>query len=411
MQFWLVAVGLWLAFELVERLRTLLIVLLVALFLSLALEPWVDRLERRGISRGAGTALAFLVLIAGVALFVSAMGALLASQIIELVDQLPNRILATQRWLDERFDVQIETDQLVEQFRQDGRAAQWGTAVAGNLLDFGTAALGVLFQVLTVLLFTFYLTADGPRFRRTICAALPQGRQREVLRIWELATDKTGAYLSSRLILALTATALHWAAFTVIGLPSAAALAVWVGVLSQFVPVIGTYLAGVLPMIVALGGEPIMALWVLIVIAVYQQVENYLLLPRITASTLAIHPAVAFGAVIVGASLLGPIGAILALPAAATVVAIVSASVAQHEVVESHLLSAPDEPDDLLDEEHTVEDHLPRDDGRAVETRRPVAEPLPIDEHGLGRQPLRGQPRADPVVDEPTAVDERRERA
>lgn len=410
MQFWLVAVGLWLAFELVERLRTLLIVLLVALFLSLALEPWVDRLERRGVSRGAGTALAFLVLIAGVVLFVSAMGALLASQIIELVDQLPNRILATQRWLDERFDIQIETDQLVEQFRQDGRAAQWGTAVAGNLLDFGTAALGVLFQVLTVLLFTFYLTADGPRFRRAICAVLPQDRQREVLRIWELATDKTGSYLSSRLILALVAAAFHWAAFTVIGLPSAVALAIWVGVLSQFVPVIGTYLAGVLPLIVALGGEPILALWVLIVIAVYQQVENYLLLPRITATTLAIHPAVAFGAVIVGASLLGAIGAILALPAAATVVAIVAASVAQHEVVESHLLAPPDEPEDFLVEGHTIDDHLPGEDDRAVETGHEVGEPLPIDDQVVGRQPLRAKPPADPVH-QPTQVDERHGRA
>jgi predicted PurR-regulated permease PerM len=109
------------------------------------------------------------------------------------------------------------------------------------------------------------------------------------------------------------------------------------------VPVIGTYLAGVLPLVVALGVEPILALWTLVVILVYQQIENYVLLPRITANTMAIHPAVAFGAVLVGASLLGAIGAILALPAAATVAGFVSVYVARHEVVESRLLPIPDD--------------------------------------------------------------------
>jgi predicted PurR-regulated permease PerM len=347
-QFWLVAVALWLSYELIERIRTLLIVLLVSLFLSLALEPWVDRLERRGIRRGLGTGLSFLVLLAAAGAFVSAMGALLATQINELVNQLPNRIESTRLWLDERFNIQVETDALVDQFRQDGRAAQWATAVAGNLLDFGTAALAVLFQILTVALFTFYLTADGPRLRRTICSVLPPERQREVLRVWELATDKTGAYLSSRLILALVSGVFHWLAFTLIGLPWAVALGAWVGVLSQFVPVIGTYLAGVLPLVIALGDEPVLALWVLGVIVVYQQLENYVLLPRITATTLAIHPAVAFGAVIVGASLLGPVGALLALPAAATVVAFISAYVSRHEVVESRLLARKARPEPVV---------------------------------------------------------------
>jgi predicted PurR-regulated permease PerM len=338
LQFWGVGLGLWVLVLLIRELRTLLIVLLLSLFLSLALEPWVDRLERRGLRRGLGTLVSFSVLLVAAVGFVSAIGALLANQINDLVSQLPSRIQGTQVWLDERFNVQIDTDELVRQFQADGRATQWATALAGNLLEFGTTALAVLFQALTALLFTFYLTADGPRLRRAICSVLPPDRQREVLRVWELATDKTGAYLSSRLILALVSAGFHWVAFTVLGLPSAVALAMWVGVLSQFVPVIGTYLAGVLPLVLALGDRPVLALWVLGVIVVYQQIENYLLLPRITSATLAIHPAIAFGAVIVGASLLGAIGAILALPAAATVSAFVSAYVARHEVVESRML-------------------------------------------------------------------------
>jgi predicted PurR-regulated permease PerM len=108
-------------------------------------------------------------------------------------------------------------------------------------------------------------------------------------------------------------------------------------VFSQFVPVIGTYIAGALPIAIALIADPIDALWVLGVILVYQQVENYWFAPRITAQTMDIHPAVAFGGVIAGAALLGPVGALLALPAAATLQAFVSTYVTRHEVVESPL--------------------------------------------------------------------------
>ncbi len=118
--------------------------------------------------------------------------------------------------------------------------------------------------------------------------------------------------------------------------------------LSQFVPVVGTYLAGALPLVIALIDQPIEALWVLAAIVIYQQVENYLLAPPITAHTMDIHPAVAFGAVIAGASILGPVGALLALPAGATLQAFVSTYVNRHDVVETHLTKPPRERRPLL---------------------------------------------------------------
>jgi hypothetical protein len=114
--------------------------------------------------------------------------------------------------------------------------------------------------------------------------------------------------------------------------------------LSQFLPVIGTYLAGVLPVLVALLDDPIRALWVLIVIVVYQQIENYLFAPRITARTLELHPAVAFSAAIAGAAMLGPVGALLALPACATVQGFLSEWGPSHDVVESPLTATNPPP-------------------------------------------------------------------
>jgi predicted PurR-regulated permease PerM len=136
-------------------------------------------------------------------------------------------------------------------------------------------------------------------------------------------------------VLLASASAAATAAFLwLIGVPNPLALGIWVGLVSQFVPTVGTYLAGALPVLVALLSDPIDAVWVVVFIVAYQQLENYLLAPRIAARTLSLHPAVAFGAVLAGAALLGGVGALLALPVAATLQAFGATYIRRHEVVE-----------------------------------------------------------------------------
>jgi predicted PurR-regulated permease PerM len=107
--------------------------------------------------------------------------------------------------------------------------------------------------------------------------------------------------------------------------------------ISQFIPTIGTYLAGALPVFIALIENPRDALAVLIFMVLYQQVENYLFAPKITARTMDLHPAVAFGTVIAGASLFGAVGALVALPAAAVMQAIATTYLARHEVIDTQI--------------------------------------------------------------------------
>src|SRR5690606_24049786 len=178
------------------------------------------------------------------------------------------------------------------------------TEAAGNIWAISSTVLGTLFNLLTVLLFTFYLVADGPRLRRTLCSALPPEAQVEFLKIWEIAIAKTGGYIYSRALLAVISALFHWAAFELAEVPFSLPLALWVGVMSQFIPVVGTYLAGALPLVIGLLHDPLTAVWVLVIVVVYQQVENYLLLPRVSAHTMQIHAAVAFGAVIAGSAIL-----------------------------------------------------------------------------------------------------------
>ncbi|MET0458578.1 MAG: AI-2E family transporter, partial [Ilumatobacteraceae bacterium] len=192
-------------------------------------------------------------------------------------------------------------------------------------------------QLFTVLLFTFYLVADGPKLRRFICSRLTPARQERVLAAWELAGNKTGGYLYSRALLALLSTISHWIVFQSLGTPAPLALALWVGVVSQFLPVVGTYIAGVLPVLLTFLDSPVKALIVLIAIVVYQQIENYLFSPRITARTMELHPALAFGAALGGAAVLGAVGAVLALPAAAMGPAIVNDWGDRHQVIKNEL--------------------------------------------------------------------------
>jgi predicted PurR-regulated permease PerM len=322
---------------LLARLQTLLVILLVSLFVSFALEPAVNWLERRGIRRGFGTAITFLAVLVAFGIFGYFMGRLFVDQVVALIDRMPDYIQQVQDWANRTFELELDADALIAEFQDGGRAEEIASQLASNILEISTTIVGTIFQLATVALFTFYLVADGPRLRRTICSTLTPDRQREVLRAWEIAIDKTGGYIYSRVLLATISGLFHWAAFELIDLPFALPLALWVGVMSQFIPVVGTYLAGALPIVIALLDDPVAALWVLGVVVVYQQIENYILLPRVSAHTMQLHAAVAFGAVIAGAAILGVVGALLALPAAATVQAFVSTYLARHEVVESSL--------------------------------------------------------------------------
>ena len=330
-------VGLYVVHWLLGQLKTLLVMILVSFFLSFAIEPAVNWLFRRGIRRGLATILVFGGIGIAGTLFVVAMGSLLADQISRLIDEAPNYIQQTQVWLEKR-GLNVNTDEILETFQAGGAASSLAQDLASNLVDLSATLLNVVFQLLTIALFTFYLIADGPRFRRTVCSILTERRQREVLFVWDLAISKTGGYIYSRALLSALSFTFHWIAFTILGIPFPLALALWVAVVSQFVPVIGTYIAGVFPLLIALLDDPISAISVLVVIVVYQQIENYVFAPRITAQTLEIHPAIAFGSVLGGSAILGPVGALLALPAAATTQALVSSYVQRHSLIDSELL-------------------------------------------------------------------------
>jgi predicted PurR-regulated permease PerM len=156
-----------------------------------------------------------------------------------------------------------------------------------------------------------------------------------VLRVWDLAVDKTGGYLASRVVLAGISALFHGVLFAVVGVPYAVPMALWVGVVSQVVPIIGTYLAIGLPVLLVLADQrPGIAVVVVLVAVVYQQIENTVVAPKLTAQAVEVHPAIGFVGILVTGAALGPVYTLLAIPVIATVQGFFSAYVKTHELID-----------------------------------------------------------------------------
>lgn len=337
----LVLAGAAVLFWIVNQIRGLLYILFLAIFVAIALEPAVQALVKRGWKRGLATGVVFVV--GGILLigFVAALIPVLVTQAGQVIDDLPGYLEGITGFLRNSFGFELESPENWIDFENLGDLIQrFGSQFAGGVLAVGNTVFGAIFQLATVALFSYYLLAEGPTWRRVLMSTLPPNRQAPVMHAWETAVEKTGRYVYSRAILAVVATIFTFVALVILRVPSPFPLAAWMGVISQLIPVIGTYIGMALPALAGLSVSPLTAVWVIVAMVVYQQLENYLVAPRITSRTMDIHPAVSIGAVIAGASLLGGVGAILALPITAIVQALISGVLARHDVID------PDRVDD-----------------------------------------------------------------
>ena len=315
-----------------HNLKGFLGLLFLAWLFSITIEPIVDRLERFGMRRGAGTGLVLFSLILLTVGFFAVFGTLLFEQIAQLLTTLPDALTRITDWANRTFDTNFKTGDELFKITPDtvrDLAQRFTPGVLGVL----STLVGALFQILTMLLFVFYMSAEGPKMRRTIASWFPARQQQLIANVWETSVEKAGGYVVSRLILAAAASIFTGIFFLIIGVPYWLPLAIWTGVVSQFIPTLGTYLAIGLPALIAAVQQPLDGVWVIAFGTVYQQIENYVLHPRITARTVSIHPAVAFGSVIVGATLFGPVGALVSVPVVAILQALAESFGHRYELI------------------------------------------------------------------------------
>jgi predicted PurR-regulated permease PerM len=325
-------------------LQQVVLYLVLALFFSFALEPAVNYLhDRRGWRRGSATglllAIALLFIVGIVLIFLS----VFIRGAITIADALPGWIDSAETWADETLGVQLSTEGATDA-SQDASAslAQMDLHPVETLLGFSMGLLGGIFAMFTVGMFIFYMVAQGPQFKRAVLSFFPTKKQEELVSIWEAAIEKTGGYFYSKLLLALINGLGAFILLTILDVPGAAALALFQGAVAAFIPIIGTYVSSAVPIVIAFMAQGVEAALIYLgYVLVYQQVENYLISPRLQGKVMQLHPAVAFGAALAGGALGGILWAFLALPFAATVQASASLWVARHEVVEAEFIERP----------------------------------------------------------------------
>jgi predicted PurR-regulated permease PerM len=320
---------------LTHELSSFLTIIFMALFLSFALEPAVQWFVNRGWKRGAATGLMLgLVFLTGVLLLALIVPAVVTGfkQLLDNAPQLVDRFVG---WLHVIGIKNVSTDNLITELQNNAdKVISAAQGIAGGLiLGVATSILGALFKVATVGLFTFYFVAEGPRLRRAVLSMTPPERQERLLFVWEQAITQTGGYFYSRLLLAVINGTGMYIVLRVNGVPFAAPLAIFEGIVAEFIPIIGTYIGGALPVLVAFltGIGP--GIWAAGYIVVYQQLENYILSPRLTARTMSLHPAVAFAAALIGGAIGGLLAAFLALPVAGVLQAAIIEYSKPYEVV------------------------------------------------------------------------------
>ncbi|MFR9778448.1 AI-2E family transporter [Micromonospora sp. MS34] len=320
----------------VYAVRTVLVQALIGLFIAISLDPPVRAMVRRGVRRGLAVTVivlaALAVLIAAVAAFVPP----LVAQGSALTADFP-RYLADLRadspWLarlDDRFQVHAQV-------------AHWLTALPGrDALGYGQRFMGALSSAFLVAVLTVYLMLDLPRLRARLVSTSPRRHRRAVESALTVVTDKVGAYMIGNIVISVIAGGTSFVALTVLGVPFAFPLAVVVA-LTDLIPMVGATLGATICVVVALATTDVWphATALALFFVLYQQVENYLLVPRVMRDAVQLPALAVLLAALIGGALLGLIGALMAIPLAAAVKAVV-ATVAVHRLPEQSPVTGPD---------------------------------------------------------------------
>jgi predicted PurR-regulated permease PerM len=277
------------------------------------------------VPRGVATAIVLGgvgVLAAGLLIMV---GLLAASQISSLLTHLPKTLASSVTFINNHFHTHLKFTNLQHSLSKINFAHSHLTSLA-------TTSFTQVASLLTGVLFTFYFVAEGPALRDHICSLLPPKSQPEMHRAFDIATQKSGSYFLSRLILSCVRFALALAVLLPAHTPEPFALALWYAVIAEFIPVIGTLIAMLLPVAVALSVSQPSALLVLGVLLAITALRNYVLAPKLSRHTVRLHPALAFAAVISAVVLFGPLAGLFAVPVLATITAFFSTYIHRHDI-------------------------------------------------------------------------------
>lgn len=297
---------------------SILLLVVMALVIAVGLDPAVRYLQRFRMRRGTATSVIFLGVIAFLALFVILLGPPLARQISDLGGHIPDYVqkLADRDDAIGKYFRDHDVTQNVKDFVEDipSKVAQSFDTVLGIAGKLGSLA----FQLVTIAILTIYFMLSLPSMRRTAAIVFSPERREQGERVLNRAVEKIGGYVGGNLITSGVCGLAAMFALLVLGVPFAIPLAMWAGV-ADLIPQVGSYLGAAPAVLIGFLQSPLTGVLVLIYFVVYQQFENYFLVPRVMKDAVDLSPAAVIISTLIAGSLLGFAGALLALPVAATI--------------------------------------------------------------------------------------------
>lgn len=295
----------------VAAVSNVILLVLASLVLAVGLQPAIAWMERRGTRRGWAVAFIFLAAIVAVGGFLALVIPVVIKQLAGLVDAAPGYLTRAQRGngilaqLDDQFDLMSKLRDLSSQLPTTA------FAVAKSFT-------ALVFNTVTVFILTAYFSTALPQIRRAVARLMKRDHRENFQRILEESTTRIGGYVMGNLVVSLIAGAITVIGLLLLGVPYAVVLGVWVGI-ADLIPAVGAYLGAIPALVVAAFVGLPQLIGTLVLFIVYQQLENYLIAPRIMKHAVDLSPAAVIVALLVGGSLAGFVGALLSLPVAAVI--------------------------------------------------------------------------------------------
>ncbi len=320
----LLALGVVLA---LGQVTSIILYIVTALFIALGLDPIVRRLERRRVNRAGAIAIVFGTFLLLVSALLAVLTPVVVQQVQEFVKVAPGSLqrLAEQDWmisLNEQLGGAIDLTRAAEQVGAFLTDPAHLTMLAGGLVQAGVGIANGLTGAMIVLILSLYFLASLPAMKQGLYSLAPRSARVTTTSITEQITQSIGGYVNGMVLLAFLNAALGWAAMSLIGVPFAGILALVVFFLAM-IPLIGSVLAAGVVTFVALFDGPSTALWIGLYYLIYLQIEAYLFTPKVMNKVVSVPGSLVVIGALAGGTLLGLLGALIAIPVTAALLMIV----------------------------------------------------------------------------------------
>jgi predicted PurR-regulated permease PerM len=294
-----------------------LILIVVALFLAAGLNPAVTFFERRGLRRSYAVLVVIVCVLIAVTLFLVAIVPVITDQVKSITDQAPQWFDRLQnngqvQDLDDEYDV-------IDKARDYVTGGNFVGTLFGGALGIGLAVLGALFNAFIILVLTLYFLSSLDATKKAVYRLAPASRRDRVSRLGNRIIESVGGYVAGAFIVAMCAGISSVVFLFAVGLGKYAVALAFVVALLDVIPMIGATIGAVVVTAIGFAEDPKIGIACVIFYVIYQQVENYVIYPRVMSKSVDVPGAVTVIAALVGAALLGVVGALLAIPTAAAI--------------------------------------------------------------------------------------------